>query len=103
MPADLTRDQRRALAIAAMLRAWRLDDNQEWPDDLMIEDYCDIESLLRRYVVGPRPGLCSWCGCTEADRCILTDSDGARGCAWADEMQTLCTNPDCLHEAHKES
>jgi hypothetical protein len=102
MAADLTKDQRRALEISALLRAWRLDDEQAWPDEFAIEDYCDIEDFLRRYVVGPRAGLCARCGCTEADPCILTDTDGARGCTWVDETQTLCSNPDCLHEAQKE-
>jgi hypothetical protein len=34
--------------------------------------------------VGPRPGVCLGCGCTDEFAC-------AEGCAWTDELQTMCT------------
>jgi ParB/RepB/Spo0J family partition protein len=37
-------------------------------------------------------GVCKFCGCCEGDAC---DLDGAF-CSWANDEQTVCSNPDCL-------
>lgn len=40
----------------------------------------------------PQPGTCRICGCTEDHACETP-------CAWADDTQTLCDNPDCVAKA----
>ena len=51
-------------------------------------------------------GVCFVCGCTAVDPCLVTINTVEGGtalmpCAWANEDQTLCTNPDCLEEAFR--
>jgi hypothetical protein len=49
----------------------------------------------------PAPGRCRVCGCTETNACVAIRAPGGdvRNCAWADDRQTLCDNPDCLADA----
>jgi hypothetical protein len=50
-------------------------------------------------------GVCRICGCTENRACILPAKGNkpTRPCGWADETETLCTNPKCLAAAKKET
>lgn len=41
-------------------------------------------------------GVCRFCGCTEDDACEGT-------CSWANEEQTVCTNPECLERFRAET
>lgn len=48
-----------------------------------------------------RGGTCRYCGCTEAHACVVAplpnvSHDNIVGCSWADDEQTICTNPLCL-------
>lgn len=53
----------------------------------------------------PRRGVCQICGCTDADSCVLEVATRRPykiviekfPCYWADETETLCTNPVCLN------
>jgi len=38
-------------------------------------------------------GVCRFCGCSESDACRF---DGGGNCSWANDEETVCTNPDCL-------
>jgi hypothetical protein len=44
-------------------------------------------------------GICRECGCTENNACIGQGILGDETCGWANQDQTLCTNPDCLEKA----
>jgi len=44
-------------------------------------------------------GICRYCGCTEGAPCLLDDGT----CAWLDEDQDLCTNPDCIAKAFRDA
>lgn len=48
----------------------------------------------------PEPGVCRICGCEEHSPCIDKHGDA---CAWADDTQTLCTNPKCVKAAAKQA
>lgn len=50
------------------------------------------------------PGQCFVCGCTAANPCMLpvntvTGGIALRPCSWANDEQTLCTNPECFEAA----
>lgn len=47
------------------------------------------------------PGMCRICGCVEDMACCdsVTDDEWSGPCSWADDTQTLCSNPDCLTKA----
>lgn len=65
-------------------------------------------------------GVCRICRCTEQSPCVsaeprpgmepviarCVDEDGGElemgyfVCAWADDDRTLCSNPDCIHQAY---
>jgi hypothetical protein len=62
--------------------------------------YCDkcfaalekgIDALKRCGI--PIPGQCQVCGCTDAAACMLPSGET---CAWADELHTVCSKPDCV-------
>lgn len=46
----------------------------------------------------PQRGVCQICGCTQLRACVLENGHGVTSpCYWADETETLCTNPVCLN------
>jgi ParB/RepB/Spo0J family partition protein len=45
-------------------------------------------------------GVCKFCDCSEEDACRL---EGGVNCSWANEEQTVCTNPDCLARFRQET
>lgn len=51
-----------------------------------------------------RPGVCQFCGCTDAKGCVLHDSEpyGVVTCGWANRGRTVCSNPQCIRRAKKE-
>lgn len=46
------------------------------------------------------PGECRFCGCTDDDGCRL---EAGQNCSWANEEETVCTNPDCLQQFRAET
>jgi len=43
-------------------------------------------------------GVCQICGCTAKRACVLQNIFGENEpCYWADETETLCSNPVCLN------
>lgn len=44
----------------------------------------------------PTRGTCQICGCTKEDPCFLLTRRFST-CAWIDETETLCTNPNCVN------
>jgi hypothetical protein len=41
-------------------------------------------------------GICAECGCTEMNACTGQGILGDETCSWANQEQTLCSNPECL-------
>lgn len=46
-------------------------------------------------------GICAECGCTEMNACTGLGFLEDETCSWANEEQTLCTNPDCQKKAQE--
>lgn len=47
------------------------------------------------------PGICRFCGCTEAMPCTVQLEPPAY-CAWWDPEQTVCSSPQCIDAFWKE-
>jgi hypothetical protein len=56
----------------------------------------ELERILTGHTRPAKPGACQYCGCTEGQAC-----EG--GCAWIDESQTVCSNPECVEKHNAES
>lgn len=41
------------------------------------------------------PGVCRYCGCTEANACMLCTGDP---CSWYDKDRTACNAPGCIRQ-----
>lgn len=48
-------------------------------------------------------GVCTGCGCTDKDPCIVEDFMGPVGCHWVDDAQTRCSacGPGRVHRAKR--
>ena len=77
------------LELAQRIRAWSLSDKAGY--DTAIALFGEVETAIR-IIVGPVPGMCGVCGCTETDAC-----EG--GCWWADAAHTVCSSRACLEAA----
>jgi hypothetical protein len=44
--------------------------------------------------VGPKPGVCFGCGCTDEESCSEGDQHRGEGCEWIDSDHTMCSACD---------
>lgn len=57
----------------------------------------------------PHPGICRFCGCSEARGCAivvvseLTMEPTVVRCGWADDECTICTNAACLERWRRDA
>ncbi|OFW37679.1 MAG: hypothetical protein A3J29_06300 [Acidobacteria bacterium RIFCSPLOWO2_12_FULL_67_14b] len=69
--------------------------------------YADAAAILdelRAEPAAPRPGVCRFCGCSEARACgILSEFETLIRCGWADAEATVCTNVSCLERWRREA
>ena len=50
---------------------------------------------------GSFPGICSECGCTENNACMIEGLVDEEPCWWANRERTLCSNPKCVTAARE--
>lgn len=44
-------------------------------------------------------GTCRYCGCEDADGCVILTVDGYTTCRWVDQAETVCSMPLCQRAA----
>lgn len=70
-----------------------------------------LEQLQRGWPAPAVPGVCRFCGCSEARGCAILVAGSAVldldptviRCGWADPGCTICTNVSCLERWRRES